>query len=147
VNLAGPIETFRGVVYPAQCDAMGHLNVKEYVGFFDQAEWHCYLALGFDARRISADRIGWAEARQSIEYERELRAGDLCRIESVVTKVGSKSLTTLHRMYDASSGALCAVFEGVSVQFDLERRAAIPLLDDVRNNAQAWLAASRPGEV
>ena len=33
-------ETLRGVVYPAQCDAMGHLTVKEYMGFFDQAEWH-----------------------------------------------------------------------------------------------------------
>ena len=29
--------TLGEVIYPAQCDVMGHLTVKEYMGLFDQA--------------------------------------------------------------------------------------------------------------
>jgi acyl-CoA thioester hydrolase len=31
--------TYRGVVYPWQCDHMGHMNVMWYVGKFDEATW------------------------------------------------------------------------------------------------------------
>ena len=40
-------ETFRGVVYPAQCDAMGHMNVQHYVAAFDQAMWHLVHEIGY----------------------------------------------------------------------------------------------------
>ena len=31
------IETYRGVIYPWQCDHQGHLNTAQYVGIFDSA--------------------------------------------------------------------------------------------------------------
>ena len=31
--------TYRGVVYPWDCDHMGHMNVMRYVGKFDEATW------------------------------------------------------------------------------------------------------------
>lgn len=133
-------ETFRGVVYPAQCDAMGHLNIQHYVGFFDQAEWHCFLRLGFDPKVIARDRIGLADARHVIEYRRELQAGDLVRIESAVTRVGTSSLATAHNLYDAADRALCATLEAVSVQYDLTTRKARPLLPSLRAAALAALA-------
>lgn len=139
-------ETFRGVVYPSHCDAMGHLNVKEYVGFFDQAEWHALLQMGFDARRIHDDRIGFADARHVVEYLKELVAGDLVLIESEVLRVGTKSITFFHRMFNASSGALSATMEAVVVQYDLKQRQAIPLLDEIRKTAQKRLRDEGAGE-
>lgn len=134
------IETFRGVIYPSQCDAMGHLNVKEYIGFFDQAEWHCLLQLGFEARRIHHDQIGFADARHVVEYLKELVAGDLVLIESEVMRIGTKSITLFHRMFNASTGALSATQEAVVVQYDLRQRQAVPLLDEVRKSARKRLA-------
>jgi acyl-CoA thioester hydrolase len=132
-------ETLRGVVYPAQCDAMGHLTVKEYMGFFDQAEWHCFLALGFDPAWIERDRIGWADVRHEVDYRSEVLAGALVRAESRVIKVGGKSLTTAHMLYDAASGALCAEMQAVSVQYDLAARRSMSLHDTVRRTAEARL--------
>jgi hypothetical protein len=38
--------TYRGVVYPWQCDHMGHMNVMWYVGKFDEATWQSLSMLG-----------------------------------------------------------------------------------------------------
>ncbi len=135
------METFRGVVYPAQCDAMGHLNTAEYVRFFDAAEWHCFAQLGYDARRIHDDRIGMADVRHVIEYKKELLPGDLVVVESEVRGVGTKSITTKHRMFNAASGELCATLECVTVQYDLDKRQAVPLLPELRAKATAQVAA------
>jgi len=128
------METFRGVVYPARCDAMGHLNVKEYMGFFDQAAWHCVLALGFDPSEVRDRGIGWADVKHTISYKRECRAGDLIRISSEVIEVGTKSLTMRHLLFNAFDEQLCAELSGVAVQYDLNARRAIPLLEHVRKN-------------
>lgn len=132
-------ETLRGVVYPAQCDAMGHLTVKEYMGFFDQAEWHCFLTLGFDPAWIERENIGWADVRHEIDYRGELLAGALVRVESRVVEVGGKSLTTAHALHDAASGTLCAELRAVSVQYDLANRTSMALHDTVRRTAEAKL--------
>ena len=39
VTLSKPVITYRGTVYPWQCDHMGHMNVMWYVGKFDEASW------------------------------------------------------------------------------------------------------------
>lgn len=140
--MARRMETFRGVVYPAQCDAMGHLTIKEYMGFFDQAAWHCLLALGFHSDDILKRRIGFADVRHVVEYKHELLAGELVRAESEILRVGGKSLTLRHDLFNAATGTLSATLEAVTVQYDLERRQSIPLLDAVRQGALAHLAES-----
>jgi hypothetical protein len=39
--------TYRGTVYPWQCDHLGHMNVMWYVGKFDEASWQLLATLGF----------------------------------------------------------------------------------------------------
>ncbi len=131
------METFRGLVYPAQCDAMGHLNIQAYVGFFDQAEVHCFLHLGYSAEYLHTQRIGWATVRHVIEYKTELIAGDFVVCTSTVTRVGTKSLTTDHRLINASTGVVCATCEATTAQYDLAARRAVLLIEPVRRAAIA----------
>lgn len=35
--------TYRGTVYPWQCDHVGHMNIMWYVGKFDEANWNSAL--------------------------------------------------------------------------------------------------------
>ena len=66
--------TYRGMVYPWQCDHMGHMNVMHYVGKFDEAAWNLFYRPGRDQRRstitgtsLSASRTraaaSWASSR------------------------------------------------------------------------------------
>lgn len=38
--------TYRGTVYPWQCDHVGRINIMWYVGKFDEANWNLFARLG-----------------------------------------------------------------------------------------------------
>lgn len=132
--------TYQGIVYPAQCDAMGHMNVQFYVAAFDQSLWHLMAAAGYSASWISEHRQGWADRRYEIDFRRELPVGSLFEIRGSVVKVGHTSLTTRHRLTDKADGALCAELLAVSVFFDLEARRSLPLPPGIVDGASRLLA-------
>lgn len=121
------ILTYQGVVYPAQCDAMGHMNVQFYIAAFDQSLWHLMAASGYSAAWIHERREGWADRRYEIDFRQELPVGSLFEIHSSVGKVGRTSLTTHHSLTNKADGVTCAELVAVSVYFDLEGRRALPL--------------------
>ena len=131
--------TYRGVVYPWQCDSMGHLTVRDYMGMFDDAYWHLLYEIGFDPELISKKKIGWADVHHNIEYLRELVQGDLLIIESKPVRAGNKSIVTQLEMKEIKSGEISARLTATTVQFDLEKRCAIPLLPEIRTRIAEWL--------
>jgi len=38
--------TYKGCVYPWQCDQVGHMNIMWYVGKFDEANWNHMARVG-----------------------------------------------------------------------------------------------------
>ena len=121
-----------------RCD--GHLNVAHYVAAFDQAMWHTVHALGYRAEWQQSRHEGWADVRHDVTFSRELRVGSLYYIESAVTQVGGKSLTTCHRMMKMD-GELAATDEIKSVYFDLEGRRALPIPEGIRSQAVTMIEA------
>jgi len=56
--------TYRGTVYPWQCDHMGHMNVMWYVGKFDGATWQLFSALGLTPAFLRRENRGMAAVDQ-----------------------------------------------------------------------------------
>ena len=135
-------ETFQGVVYPAQCDAMGHMNVQHYVAAFDQAMWHLAHEIGYRKPASLGTGQGWADVRHVIDYRSELSVGALYKVLSRIGKVGRSSLVTVHRMFASDTDELAVECEMTSVYFDLNARASCPLPDSLRNAAIALLATA-----
>lgn len=136
------IEVYRGVVHPWLCDAMGHLTTRHYVAMFDDAAYHLFAALGFTSAHLDAG-IGIADVKATISYREELRAGELVLVRAGVTRVGEKSLTMMYFMDNLRTGAVAADQELISVQFDLKARRAIPVLPEIREKAEAMIAAGQ----
>lgn len=126
--------TFAGVVHPWMCDAMGHLNVRHYVGMFDDAS---FQLLGRVAGPESHPSYGWADVRMEVEYKHETPVGKLVTIRSHVESVGSSSLTYVHEMSGTLDDRLHARMRTVTVRFDLSARAKRPLDDGERERALA----------
>jgi len=137
--------TYRGTVYPSQCDHMGHMNVMWYVGKFDEASWQLLAGLGLTTARFKRDGIGMAAVDQHIEYKRELRAGDVITISSSVLDVSEKSIRVVHQMRNDETGEIAAITIMVGVYFDTTIRRARPLPADVRERA-AQIIAERGGD-
>lgn len=132
------VETFRGVAYPWLCDSMGHMNTQHYCALFDGATFH-YLALMDGPRHLKESQRGWVDAKQTIEYRREILAGDLLVISTAMTRVGRSSLGFRHELVDLEDGALRAISEHVVVHFDLSKRASLKLPEAMAEKAREYL--------
>jgi acyl-CoA thioester hydrolase len=107
------------------------MNTQHYCGMFDTATFHFLASLsGF--RKLKSAGLGWADRRQTITYESELVAGELVIVRTTPLRVGRTSVSYLHRMQNVETETLHATCENVTVLFDLSRREAVPLTDDIR---------------
>jgi acyl-CoA thioester hydrolase len=142
VASVGMYETFRGTVYPWQCDHMGHMNVMWYVGRFDEATWQLFAMLGLDRRYLDGQRRGMVAVEQHLRYRRELHAGDVIAIRSGVLEVREKSLRFVHEMTETSGGEVSASSVLVGVQIDIATRRAVafpaPIADAARGRCVSW---------
>lgn len=140
--LLGPGDvSFRGVIFPWDCDSMGHLNNKHYLGLFDQAAWHVFVALGYRTTMAARDHMGLADVHQALTFRRELRAGQLIVVRSWLVRAGSKSLTAQHEMFDAEDAAAVASLISVTTFLDLRERRSMPIPEEIRRAAEDWLRA------
>jgi len=131
-------ETARTVVYPWQCDVMGHLATQNYMRIFDDATYHLLARLGYVLRAAQDSQRGWADVNHQIDYREELLAGDLVVAMSSIVRLGRTSITYHTRLLRAPDDeAACASLTGVAVHFDLRRRIAVELPTEFRARAAA----------
>ena len=128
--------TYRGVVYPRDCDHMGHMNVATYVGKFDEATWHVFRLCGITNAYMREQGKGMAGVHQDINYRKELFPGDTIRIESRLLEVGARKLMWFHEMYEDVSNELVATCESTAVHIDATTRQPVPFPDDIRKTAE-----------
>lgn len=140
--MSEPTITYRGTVYPWQCDHMGHMNVMWYVGKFDEASWQMLSTLGLTRSRFSEEGSGMAAVEQHINYKRELHAGDIVTVRSAVLEVREKSIRFTHEMTNDETGQVAATTVVVGVHLDATARTARPLPPAVRARALQMIEAS-----
>lgn len=133
---ADALETYRNVVYPWQCDSMGHMNAQFYATAFDAAGFGA-LSRVAPMHDLLAEGLGWADVRQVIEYRHEILAGTILVVRSAVAALGRSSITMLHTMTDDSGETLHATSEMKTVLFDTRRRKAVAFEGSLRERAEA----------
>lgn len=134
------ISVHKNVAHPWQCDILGHMTTRFYVAMFDDASYHfLHHLFGWNGARNKQGSLGWVDVRHTIEYKAEVNAGDLLEVRAKLTKVGGKSMTVSFEMLNLGSGNVAATLEGVMVLFDLKKRRAVTIPDDLRKAAQKGL--------
>jgi acyl-CoA thioester hydrolase len=131
--------TYRGTVYPWQCDHIGHMNVMWYVGKFDEATWHLFAAIGLTPSFLRENNRGMAAVQQNISYKRELLAGDIVEIESDILEIREKVIRFSHRMINVDNRAVAAECELTAVHLDRTARKSCAFPDAVRASASAQI--------
>ena len=88
------IAPFRAVAHPWLCDVMGHLTTRYDMAMFDDASYHALNAVfGWSGSDAEATGTGFVDVRHELDYEAELRAGDLLEINARLERLGGKSVT------------------------------------------------------
>jgi len=137
------LELFRGVVHPWHHDHFGHMNVRHYAPFFDDATYHMWTLLGLPYSRMIAEHgVHTVSAEATTRFVKELKAGDLVVIDGAVSRLGNRSATFELRMHHADTGALHATYRLVEVFFDPATRRSAPMPGPVRALLAAHLVES-----
>jgi acyl-CoA thioester hydrolase len=135
--------TYRGTVYPADCDHMGHMNVASYVAKFDEASWCLFYELGLVPSYLRGKRFGMAGVQQNIAYRQELFPGDVMEVRSRLLEVGDRRIRFEHAMYNLERSEVAAVCDLTAVHLDKVAHKACPFPAAVREKAHALLAPGR----
>ncbi len=137
--MAIEIETYRGTVYPWECDWNGHMNVRFYVGKFDEGTWQFFAQIGAAREALKQRNCGAMAVSQNISYKRELMPGDTVVVRTSVQAVGRTSCRFRHVMVDMASGEAAAEMDTVGVFVDLASRKPMLLWPELREAAEALL--------
>ena len=129
--------TYRGTIYPWNCDHIGHMNVMWYVGKFDEATWCFMTDLGLTPSLLRAEGRGMAAVKQEISYARELLAGDVVTVRTRLLEMRERVLRFRHEMLNAESGELAATTDLTAVHMDTAARRAVAFPDEVLRRGQA----------
>jgi acyl-CoA thioester hydrolase len=134
-------ETYRGTVYPWQCDHMGHMNVMWYVGKFDEATWHLFHAIGITPSFLRNEKRAMGAVEQRILYRRELHAGAVVSIRSALVEVREKVLKFVHEMKNEETGETAALCALTGVHIDAQTRKSCALPADILERGHALVTA------
>jgi acyl-CoA thioester hydrolase len=132
--------TYRGVVYPWQCDHMGHMNVMWYVGKFDEATWQLFASLGITRSSLRTENRAMAGVQQNTTYKRELYAGDVITVRSTILEVRQRAIRFLHTMTDDETGEIAATTDLTGVCLDPQTRRATSFSAAVLERASSQCA-------
>lgn len=133
--------TYRGTVYPWQCDHIGHMNVMWYVGKFDEATWNFFTLIGLTPSYLRDSGYGMAAVQQNVTYRRELLPGDTVVVRSRMLEVRDRVIRFVHGMTSAESGDPVADCELTCVHMDRARRKSSPLPAAIGELARAMVAS------
>lgn len=137
--------TYRGVVYPWQCDHISHMNVMWYVGKFDEATWNLLALAGITPGYLRKSQRGMAAVEQKITYKRELRAGDLVTIRSGLLEMREKVIRFVHEMRNDETQEVSSIAVMTGVHMDTETRRACPFPEEIAERGRR-LVISYEGE-
>ena len=132
--------TYTGVVYPRECDHLGHMNVASYVAKFDQATWTLFARFGVDRAYVEGRKRAFVAVDQRVQYLRELMAGDTVEVRSVMHHIGGKTIRFTHEMVNLGTGEVAATTELTGVYMDTEGRKAAEIPETLIAAAQPLMA-------
>ena len=143
--MAAMVETARGTVHEWQRDHMGHINVRAYMEFFEEACWQFYSMLGLTPSLLRSGAVNLAAVQQNISYQRELYPGDTVAVRTGILELRDKVLRFRHELVNTETGEVSSTCEFTVVCLDPEARKSRPFPADVAAKAAAYtLPAQAP---
>ena len=134
------IETYRGTVYPWECDFFGHLNVRHYIAKFDEATWQFLSMYGLSPNYLKNSGTGIFTVEQHVKYHHELVAGDLIIVKSKLLQIKPKVVEYQHVIINTQTQEIAAQMKLKGVLVDLISRRSCPFPSSIHNRLVEALA-------
>jgi acyl-CoA thioester hydrolase len=119
-------EIYRKTIPATYEDRNGHMNVRWYLGLYDEASDAMYPMLGLTNEYFVVSGMGGFDLEHHIRYLSEVRVGDTVAISLRMLARSPKLCHYMMFMVNETRGQLSSLFECVHAHADLKiRRTAI----------------------
>jgi acyl-CoA thioester hydrolase len=122
----------------ADLDPQGHVNNARHLTFFEQARIQYLINLGLFATGQSYMDMGLIIAEARVTYLAPVYFGQDVRVGTRTTRLGDKSLTVEHTLFDGATGVELATASTVLVAYDYRAEKSMPLPDEWREKIMAF---------
>lgn len=131
----------RATIDHSYLDRMGHMNVRHYLGLFDDAALHFFESFGMDETYFSTYDAGGFALQHFIRYLAEVREEDTLHIRGRMLARSAKRIHTMYFMVNETRDVLAATLEGLGSHADLVTRRTSPFPEFMAAKIDALLAA------
>ncbi len=121
----------RKTIPKSYLDAMGHMNIRYYIGVFDDAAWRFFAQFGMDMAYYQTENGGAFALEQHIRYLAEVHAGERVAIHSRLLGRTAKRIHFMKFMVNETTGKLAATLEVVGSHADIAKRRTSPFPPDI----------------
>lgn len=126
----------QAVVQPQECDSDGVMLPRFYFARYSDGAPGFWQAMGFDHARMREREQGTVVLELRNEIRRPLVPGALLVVMSGLLAMTDKTMHIGHFLFDADSGELAAVADGVGVLFDQRIRKIAPFSPEDRERLE-----------
>ena len=131
----------QATIGPEHLDAMGHMNIRWYMAFYDETAWAFAGALGMDIDYFRAHESGVFALQHYIRYLAEVMPGDEIAIHGRLVGVGPKRFHWLGFMLNETHDRLASTLEALVGFADMRVRRMAPFPPPVAARLDELLAA------
>ncbi len=128
---------YRSFVVEEQLDAMGHMNIRYYVGNFDSAAWIMFEQFGLSVGYYQQHTVGMFALEQHLRYVHEVRVGEEISVRFRLVGLNAKRSYFMMLMVNETKQELAATFESLGSFADLTTRRTAPFPHDIYTRMEA----------
>ena len=130
----------QATIGPEYLDAMGHMNIRWYMAFYDETAWGFAEAMGMDVAYFHAHESGVFALQHYIRYLAEVMPGDEIAIHGRLVGVGEKRFHWMGFMLNETHDRLASTIEAVAAHADMRVRRIAPFPRPLLARLEAILA-------
>lgn len=118
-------ETLRFMVQAWECDHLGHVNIRSYMGWLGDASFALVTPLGMGAREAARYGVSMAAVHAELDFTGELHGGDVVVARSRIEELGERKIVFRHRFERLEDGRPVLSGKAMTVCMDLKTRRAV----------------------
>ena len=130
----------RATITEEHLDIMGHMNIRWYIGLFDEAAWKFFDSFGMTQDYYKREKAGGFALQQFIRYLAEVRLGETVAIHTRMLARSRKRIHFMHFMINESKSKLAATLETLGTHADMTIRRTSPYPSDIAQQIDALIA-------
>lgn len=141
IEQAQQLPCFHQEVIPeSYIDIMGHVNIRHYLGLFDEGGWKFFESVGMSEKYYRENQAGGFALRQFITYVNEVRIGETVAVHTRLLARSEKRIHFMGFLVNESTQKIAATLEALGTHADMKTRRTSPYPPQITEKLDALIA-------